>query len=465
MRHGKDPARESKKMGSHIIDSVVYGAGFAPPEMAEIFSDRNRVQKWFDVEAALAQAQAELGMIPAEAAAEITRKARVELVDLAAIGAGVSQVAHSLVPALRALARLCAGGAGEYIHYGTTTQDIIDTGMMLQLKEAWTLIVQELRHIRQLLADQARQHKGTVMVGRTHGQQALPITWGYKLAVWVDEIDRHLERCTEGEKRIFVGNITGAVGTMAAFGELGLEVQRRTLQRLGLGVPRICWHSARDRITELATLLTQMAGTMGKIANEIYNLQRTEIAELREPFHMGKVGSSTMPHKQNPSTVELVVVLARLVRGNLMPLTDTLFQEHERDASCWRIEWAALPEACLYTGAILTHMRKVLAGLQIWEEQMTRNLHLLGGLLLSERVMLALGEKIGKQTAHELVYEIAMRAYEEKIPFRQALASDPRITTHLDPERLDHLLDPTTYIGLAPLLVEQVVGSDDPVST
>lgn len=444
-------------MGSHIIDSVVYGAGFAPPEIAAIFTDQNRVQKWFDVEAALAQAQAELGMIPQEAAEEITRKAKVELVDLKAIGAGVSQIAHSLVPALRALERICAGGAGEYIHYGTTTQDIIDTGMILQLKEAWTLILRDLREIRQILAERALRYKQTVMTGRTHGQQALPITFGYKIAVWIDEIDRHLERCAEAEKRIFVGNITGAVGTMSSFGAQGLEVQARTLRKLGLGIPRICWHSARDRITECAYLFTQIAGTLGKIANEVYNLQRTEINEVREPFHMGKVGSSTMPHKQNPSTAELVVGLARLVRGNLMPLTDVLFQEHERDASCWRIEWAALPEACMYTGAILHHMRGVLKGLEAREEVMSRNVNMLGGLLLSERVMLALGEKIGKQTAHEVVYEIAMKAHEEKVPFKEALLADSRVANHLSPEAIEHLLDPAAYIGLAPTLVERVV--------
>jgi adenylosuccinate lyase len=446
-------------MGSHIIDSEVYGAGFAPPEMAAIFTDRNRVQKWFDIEAALAQAQAELGMIPPDAAVEISRKAKADLIDLEALGAGVSEIGHSLVPALRALARLCDGNAGEYIHYGTTTQDIIDTGMMLQVKEAWALLLRDLRAIRQLLADHAHRYKHTIMVGRTHGQQALPITFGYKLAVWVDEIDRHLQRCAEAEKRIFVGNITGAVGTMASFGDKGLQVQERTLQKLGLGIPRICWHSARDRITEVAYLLVQMAGTLGKIANEIYNLQRTEVYEVREPFHMGKVGSSTMPHKQNPSTVELVVGLARLIRGNLMPLTDALFQEHERDATCWRIEWAALPEAIIYTGAVLQHMRRVLSGLEVRETHMRRNLDLLGGLLLSEPIMLALGEKIGKQTAHEVVYAIAMKAHEENLPFRDALLADEQVAAHLSHETIEQLLDPTAYIGLAPVLVDAIVGT------
>lgn len=446
-------------MGSHIIDSDIYGAGFAPAEIKAVFTDRNRVQKWFDVEAALAQAQADIGMIPREAAEEISRKADAELVDLKAIGAGISQIAHSLVPALRALEHLCEGDAGEYVHYGTTTQDIIDTGLVLQIKEAWDILLRDLRAIRAILAERAQRYKHTVMVGRTHGQQALPVTFGYKLAVWVDEIDRHLERCGEAETRLFVGNITGAVGTMASFGTHGFEVQERTLRHLGLGTPRICWHSARDRFAELAYLLVQMAATMGKMANEVYNLQRTEVNEVREPFHMGKVGSSTMPHKQNPSTVELVVGLARLVRGNLMPLTDALFQEHERDATCWRIEWAALPEAMIYTGATLQHMKRVLEGLEARQEGMARNLDLLGGLLLSERVMLALGEQIGKQTAHEVVYQLAMRAQEEGVPFREVLLADAQVTAHLSRDTLAQLLDPAQYIGLAPQIVEAVVGN------
>ncbi len=445
-------------MGSHIIDSRVYGAAFSAPEVAALFSDENRVQKWLDVEAALARAQAELGIIPPWAAEEIARKARVALLDLAAVGSGVSQTQHSLVPALRAFEHVCEGGAGEYIHYGATTQDVIDTGMVLQLREAWSVLLRDLRAIRQALADTARRHRDTAMVGRTHGQQALPVTFGYKVAVWVDEVDRQLERWAEAEKRVLVGNITGAVGTMSSFGAQALEMQRRALRRLGLGAPRICWHSARDRIAEVACLLVQVAGTLGKIANEIYNLQRTEINEVREPFYTGKVGSSTMPHKQNPSTVELVVALTRLVRGTLVPLTDALFQEDERDARCWRIEWAALPEACIYTGAILQHMRRVLGGLEVREANMARNLDLMGGLLLSERVMLALGERIGKQTAHEVVYEVAMRAHEEGLPFREALLGDARVTAHLDRAAIERLLDPLSYLGLASELVDQVLG-------
>jgi adenylosuccinate lyase len=446
-------------MTIHIMDSEVHGAGFAPPEWAAVFSDRRRLQRWLDVEVALAQSQAELGLIPGWAAEEIALKARLDLLDLAAVARDTAQAQHFLVPVLRAFERVCERGAGEYIHLGATTQDIVDTGMMLQVREAWPLLRRDLEAIRASLAERARRHRATPMVGRTHGQQALPITLGYKIAVWVDEIDRQLERVGEAERRVLVGNISGAVGTFSSFGPRGLEIQSRALARLGLGAPRICWHSSRDRVVEIACLLTQVTGTLGKIANEVRLLQQSEVDELREPFHLGKVGSSTMPHKQNPSTCELIVALARLVRGTLVPLTDAAFQEHERDAACWRIEWAALPEAWVYAGAVLHHMRGVAEGLGVLEGRMARNLDLLGGLLLSEPVMLALGQRIGKQTAHEVVYDVAMRAQREGLAFRDALLADTRVAPHLDRAALEALLDPRAYLGLAPELVDRIVGA------
>ncbi len=448
-------------MGSHIIDSVVLGGAFTAPEVAALFSDEQRVQRWLDIEAALAEAQAEIGMIPEAAAKEISSQARVELLDIEALGRDIAEAGHPIVPFLRAFQEICDPSAGEYLHYGTTTQDIIDTGMMLQVRDAFAILRDDLVDIRANLADQARRYRDTVMVGRTHGQQGLPITFGYKIAVWVDEIDRHLARIEEARERVFVGNVTGAVGTMASFGSDGFEVQRRTLEKLDLGVPAICWHSSRDRIAELAMLLVQMTGTMGKVANEIYNLQRTEIDEVREPFHHGKVGSSTMPHKQNPSVCEVVYAVARLVRGNLIPLTDTLYSEHERDAACLRLEWAAMPEAVIYSAAVLRQMKVVSADFRPRPEMMARNVELLGGLLLSERVMLALGDRIGKQTAHEVVYEIAMGSMEKGIPFRESLAEDSRITEAMDADQVEALLDPAAYIGLAPEIVDRVLAGPD----
>ncbi|MBM86560.1 MAG: adenylosuccinate lyase [Rhodospirillaceae bacterium] len=422
-----------------------------------MFSDQNRVQKWLDVEAALAEAQAELGIIPTEAAREIVAKAIVKNVDIAEIGRQISQTAHPIVPAVRALEAACDGGAGEFVHYGATTQDIIDTGMMLQVKEAWPLIIRDLTAIRTACAELAHTHKSSVMAGRTHGQQALPITLGYKCAVWVDEIDRHLERIVSAAPRVLSGNITGAVGTMASFGDQGRKMQRLALDKLGLDTPIICWHSARDRVLELANLMVQIACTLGKLAREVYALQQVEFGEIAEPHHHGKVGSSTMPHKRNPAVSELAIGLSRLIRAQHTAITDAVFQEHERYSAMLRIELAAVPEIMVYTGALLAKMRLVLENLEVDTERMRTNLDLLGGLLLSERVMLALGEHIGKQTAHEVVYEIAMASFERGETFRDALLADLRVAAHLDKNRIDNLLDPSGYVGLAETIVEDVL--------
>ncbi|MDQ0980842.1 adenylosuccinate lyase [Pseudomonas synxantha] len=450
-------------MPSHITESRIHGGAYSSPEFAAIFSDASQVQKWLDVETALAATQAQMGIIPHEAAREIARVASVELLDLDALGRQSMETGHILVPTLRALEALCADGWGEYVHYGVTTQDILDTGLILQVRDAWGLVLQRLHAIRGHLLTLALRHKHTPMVARTHGQQALPTTFGYKVAVWVDEIDRHLERFDEAYARVMVGNLTGAVGTLAALGPQGLEVQRRTLESLGLGAPLSSWHSARDRILEAAWLLVQASATLGRVANEIYHLQRTEIDEVREGRRAGQVGSSTMPHKQNPSTVDLISALSRLVRAQMLALTDAAFQLHERDGTTWRIEWAALPELFIYAGALLARMEGVLlAGLDVRETRMRSNLDMLGGLILSERIMLALAPRFGKQTAHQLVHEIAQQAQVEGRPFREALLSDSRLHGCFSRQVLDDLLDPAAYTGLAADMVDLVANKAIP---
>ncbi|MBH9344197.1 adenylosuccinate lyase family protein [Pseudomonas aeruginosa] len=446
-------------MPSHITESRIHGGAYSSPAFAAIFSDANQVQKWLDVERALAATQAELGLIPHEAAQEIARVARVERFDLAALGRESLETGHLLVPPIRALARAGEGGRGEYVHYGVTTQDILDTGLILQVKEAWGHALGLLHSIRGHLLALALRHRHTPMVARTHGQQALPTTFGYKVAVWVDEIDRHLARFDEARERVLVGNLPGAVGTLAAFGAQGFEIQRRTLARLGLGAPLTSWHSARDRVLEAAWLLVQVSLTLGRVATEVYHLQRSEIDELREPARPGQVGSSTMPHKQNPSTVDLISALSRLVRSQMVALTDAAFQLHERDGTTWRIEWAALPELFVYAGALLTRMEALLAeGLEVREERMRANLDLLGGLILSERVMLALAGQFGKQSAHELLHEVSLASARQGVPFREALLAHPRLRGCFPAQTLEALLDPLGYVGLAADMVDLVAG-------
>lgn len=447
-------------MSSHITESRIHGGAYSSPEFAAIFSDSSQVQKWLDVERALSEVQAEMGIIPQEAALEIARVCNVEMYDLDALGRESIETGHILLPVIRTLAKSCADGRGEYVHYGVTTQDILDTGLILQIREAWVYVLSRLRSIRHHLILLAQRYKNTVMAARTHGQQALPTTFGYKVAVWIDEIDRHLKRFDEAYERVMVGNLTGAVGTMASFGTRGLELQKRTLDRLGLGTPLTSWHCARDRVLEVAGLLLQVSVTLGRVANEIYHLQRSEIDEVREGSRPGQVGSSTMPHKQNPSSVDLISALSRLVRSQMVALTDAAFQLHERDGTAWRIEWAALPELFIYAGALLSRMDSLLAtGLDVREERMRSNLNLLDGLMLSERVMFALADQLGKQAAHELLHEVAQVSRRDGVSFRDALLGHERLRNCLTSRQLISLLDPTTYTGLAAEMVNLVAST------
>jgi len=369
----------------------------------------------------------------------------------------VEATGHSLVPLLRALQSLCQGNAGEFVHYGATTQDITDTGLALELKDVWQVVYRELRDIEDALLSLAAAHRETVMVGRTHGQPALPTTFGLKVAVWAREIRRHIERLKECRSRVLVGQLAGGVGTLAAWGDKGLEVQKRTLERLGLGIPDVVWHTARDALAEFMHLLAMAAMTCAKMGNEIYALQRPEVGELEEPFIPGRIGSSTMPHKRNPEASEHLVTISKVVRYNAAMLTEGMLQEHERDGRAWKAEWVAVPEACIAMGALLKLTKTLLQGLVVKPQAMARNLDLGKGLILSEAIMLALGEKVGKQTAHALVYQAAMRAYEEGLPLKQALLETPAIAAHLTADELDRLLDYRRYIGLAPQLVDEVV--------
>ena len=444
-------------MPSSVFDSTLLKHLWGTDELRAIFNDENRVQKWYDYEAALARAQAELGIIPAAAAAEITAKAKVANVDLEAIAAEVRRTKHPLVPSVRALQAICAGDHGEYLHFGPTTQDVLDTGMMLQVREAHAIFVRDLRVVGRELYRLAETHKTTPMAGRTHAVQALPITFGHKCAVWLAETGRNFERLTQLEQRLFVGSLVGAVGTKASFGERAFELDEKVMAQLGLGVAEVSWQPARDRFVEYVGVLGLIVGSLANIANEIITLAHTEIDELAEPFSEGKVGSSTMPHKRNPSTAESVATIGRVLRYTVALMHDALLHEHERDASAWRIEWKAVPEACLMTGVVLAQMKYILAGLEVHADKMRRNLDALGGFLMSERVMFALADKIGKQTAHEVVYHASMHGYEQGITFEQALMANPQAKDAIGPAELQALLDPTTYIGLAPAIVDRLL--------
>jgi 3-carboxy-cis,cis-muconate cycloisomerase len=444
-------------MPSHIIDSRFLKDLYGTADMRAVFDDMHLLQLWLDVEVALAQAEAELGIVPGEAAREIARAARAETLDSNRLKLLVDQTVHPIVPLIRVLKDACQGDAGEYIHWGATTQDIMDTAMVLQVKEAQAILSDRTARLVAVLAGLAAEHRDTVMVGRTHGQQGPPVTLGYKMAVWLAEMQRHRQRLEQARPRVLVGQLGGAVGTLASLGEDALQVQAGMMHILGLDVPLITWHTSRDGLAEFTSILGMIASSAGKIAAEIINLQRSEIGEVEEPFTQGKVGSSTMPHKRNPMVCEAALALSRMVIRTVPLALDAMIQDHERDWTSDHLEWAYLGEVCIMTDAALKLVTGVLDGLAVLPERMRENLSLQGGLALSEAIMLALGKYVGRQSAHDIVYECAMRALEEKLPFQEVLLEHSLVAARLSDEEVQSLLDPVQYTGLSGQFVDRVL--------
>lgn len=443
-------------MASHILDFLILGNNFGTSEMRAIWSEQNRLQQQVEVEVALAQAEGELGVIPAEAANAIIAKADATKLSIQHIAEEAAKAKHSLMSTINALQKQ-VGDAGQYIHYGATTQDIVDTATVLQLKQSFVVIERDSKQVALELKRLAKQYQYLPMVGRTHGMQALPTTFGFKLAVWLDEFIRHLQRLSEIKQRVLVGNISGAICTYASIGKLGPQVESRALTLLGLNTPNIGWQAARDRFSEYASVVALISGTLGKIGNEFYNLMRTEINEVEEPFSAGKIGSTTMPHKRNPAALEGLASLTAPLLKSVALIHESMKVEHERDAMSWRAEWIALPEINLYISAQLQIALAVLKGLKVNADRMLANLSLQNGLLLSEKVMFEIGKRLGKQTAHQLVYQSAMKAFEQNRPFKDILLEDPSLNKEFTESELDTWLDPINYLGSAPEKVAQVI--------
>jgi adenylosuccinate lyase len=438
-----------------LIDSVVFGDSVGTADMRQVFSETATYQRWLDVEVALAKAQAALGMIPREAAEVISSRADATLIDLEAVKAHGKRTGHSLLGVLAEFRRVIAHDHGRYVHFGATTQDIIDTGLMLMIKDGYRWAENRLAEVMRLVVDLADTHAGTVMVGRTHGGHALPITFGFKAAIWLSELSRQLERWEQARERILVGNITGAVGTFAAWGNQGVEVQRRTLALLGLGVPETVWHSSRDRVAEALSLCALLAGTGARIGREIYNLSKTETGELMEPS-AGKIGSSTMPHKRNPIHSEWIMVLERKIRSNASIALEVMSQENERDASRWKNEWMAAPESFVYLSGLLNHMQALLKGLTVDRERMLQNTNMLRGMLLSEQVMFLLEKHFPLPDAHQKVYLASVRAVERGSYLVDELMADPEVAGKCRAAEIEQVLDPAGYLGQATAVARAV---------
>jgi adenylosuccinate lyase len=439
--------------------SAVYAHLWGTAEVDALLSDDARLQAWLDILAALARAQAEVGLIPEAAGSEIARQAKVDLLDLDFVVAQTRATSHSTLGLIRGMQQILSPEAGEWFCYGATVQDVSDTWCALVARDVGGILWRDLRAIEDALVALAVEHRATPVAARTHGQPGLPVTFGYKAAVWAAEVRRHLERLRQGRERWLVGQLGGAAGTGSLWGDRRRPLQERFCDLLGLGLPEGPWISARDRLAEFGAVLAMVTQTLGKIGNEVLQLQRPELGEAAETFTPGAVGSITMPHKRNPEASEHLVTLARLARAEAGVLLESMVVEHERDGRAWKAEWAAFPDLCRLTAASLTYGRSVVEGLVVHPEAMAANLGARGGYVLSERVMLALSDRVGKQSAHLMVYEASMAGVEQGLSLREALAASPEVGKHLSAAELDALCDPAAAVGQAPEVVDEILAA------
>ena len=440
-----------------MSDTLPTATRVADPGIRAIYSQEHRWQAWLDVEAALARAQAELHIVPAEAADAIARGARLELLDRTRIEEGFARTGHTLVPLVWELARVVGDPHGGWVHWGATTQNITQTGDLLLLREAHQIFFRLIGEILAAMADLAERSAEMPMAARTHGQHAVPATFGYKVAVWIDELLRHLERLQQARPRLFVAMLGGGAGTFASLGANGPLVQAGIGRHLGLSSMPVPSRALGDHLAESVCMLGMLAATCGKIAREIYTLMKTEFGELEEPVPPGTVGSSTMPQKRNPKLCQDVIALTAEVRA-LVPLAlEAMQTEHEADRTTSLMMDAAEARACIATGDALSRLSEIMRGLRLDPERMRRNLNLGGGLIMAEAVMLELGAVLGRQHAHDVVYDAAQVAVLENRAFSAVLAADPRVSAYLSAPAIDKLLDPMTYTGLCAEMAKQAV--------
>ena len=444
-------------MASTVFDSALFRDMFGTAEMRDVFSDEALVGRYLEAEAALARAQARVGVVPKDAAEAIDLASRSLNIDYDKLRHETEIVGYPILPLVHQLSA-AAGEAGRFVHWGATTQDIMDTGNVLQIRAALSIVERDLSELRNILADMARKYRDTPMAGRTHLQQALPVTFGYKAAVWLSSIDRHIERIEQARPRVLVGEFSGAAGTLASIGEGGLQMQKLFCEELGLNQPSITWHVARDGITEAVTLLGLITGTLGKIATDVMMMSATEFGELSEPFVPGRGASSTMPQKRNPISSELMLAAAKAVRQHVATMLDGMIHDFERATGPWHLEWVSLPESFLLTASSLANAKFMLAGLVVHDRRMRENLDLTHGLIVAEAVMMALAPKLGRQHAHEIVYEACRKAIEGGGQLADILAKMPEIVDALGGvDAIRHHCDPVNYLGLSGEMVDRVL--------
>ncbi|MEQ9886577.1 class-II fumarase/aspartase family protein [Pectobacterium zantedeschiae] len=447
-------------MASNVLDSVLFRDSFGTPEMRAIFDDRELIRKYVEVEIALANAQARCGVIPEEAAAEITASCNADTLDFELLRHETEIVGYPILPLVHQISKQ-AGQSGGYVHWGATTQDIMDTAVVLQIRDAFALIEADIDALRSILAGLAVRYRNTPMAGRTHLQQALPITFGYKAAIWLDMFDRHAERLAQLRPRVLVGEFAGAAGTLASLGDKGLAVQKALMAELGLGVPTSTWHVARDGFAEAVNLLAVITGSLGKIGYDVMLMASNEFGELYEPFVKGRGASSTMPQKRNPISSELMLACSKGVRQQAGLMLDAMVQDLERATGPWHAEWIAIPESFILSAGALHQAKFMLNGLIVDEKMMLKNLNMTNGLIVAESVMMGLAPYIGRQEAHDIVYDACRIVNEKGGTLADALNAMPGVSSRLDPKLIESLTNPVNYLGSAPEMVDQVLNKTE----
>jgi len=448
-------------MASTIIDSRIFGNIFGTDAMRGVWSDENRTACYVAIEKALAVVQGRLGIIPQEAADEIVSKCDIANIDMEKLRAQTERIGYPILGVVSQLNALCRDKLGEYCHWGATTQDITDTATVMQIREGLALVDADLAALSAALAGLARRYRDTPIVGRSNLQQAIPVTFGYKMATILAAVERHRERLEQLKPRVLVGEFGGACGTLASIEQHAMETQAGLMAELKLGQPAIAWHTVRDTIAEVGAFLGLVGGTLGKISMDVKLMMQTEVGEVYEPYAHGRGSSSTMPQKRNPISSCYIHAAVSVVRQHSAALMDAMIADHERSTGPWEIEWIVLPEAfCLMAGA-LKQTRFILEGLEVDAAKMRANIDLTNGLVMSEAVMMGLGRYIGREYAHDLVYDICREALKQKRPLLDLLAEQPEINRHLDRSALAKLADPANYLGQAGVMVDRVLAALD----
>src|SRR5262245_2561272 len=442
------------------LDSMIFRDIFTTAAMRRVFSDEQRTAFYLEIEAALARVQGTLGIIPKEAAEEIERQCRVGNIDFAKLKQTTERIGYPILGVVQQIVALCAKGLGEWCHWGATTQDITDTATIMQIRAALDLVEQDMAAIADALADLSRRYRDTPMAGRSNLQQAVPLTFGFKTAALLAAMQRHRERLAQMRPRVLVGEFGGAVGTLASLGAAGLKVQAALMEELRLGQPEIAWHTVRDRIGEVGCFLGLVTGTLGKISMDVKLLMQTEVAEVYEPFHEGRGSSSTMPQKRNPVSCLYIHSTVALVRQHVAALLEAAVADHERSTGPWEIEWISLPEIFLLASGALKQTKLLVQGLEVDADRMRANLDLTRGMIVSEAVMMGLAPHLGRQRAHDLVYDICRKVAASGEPLVDLLAQNADIARHLTRAQLEQMCDPGAYLGLAGAMVDKVLARE-----